>query len=103
MRKILEKLLFIIISKSDYKPHIDTHKKENDGKLPSLTNLLNWAKNAEIKNMHIATPSNVKKIQGSKFLGDTAAHNYLTTVDFEDIKPEMPNWRILIKELAKNL
>jgi len=103
MRKILEKLLFIIISKSDYKKNIDAYKKKNKGELPSLTNLLNWAQNAEIKNIHIATPNNVKKIQGSKFLGDTAAHNYLTTVGFEDIKPEMPGWRILIKELAGNL
>lgn len=103
MRKILEKLLFIIISKSDCKNKIIDYKKNNHGKLPPLKDLLNWAQIAEINNIHIATPRNVRNIQGSKFLGDTAAHNYLVNVDFEDIKPEMPNWRILIKELSKSL
>jgi len=75
----------------------------NNGELSPLSNLLNWAQSAEIGTLHVATPRNVRKVEGSKFLGDTAAHNYLTTISFEDLKPEVPNWRILIKELARSL
>lgn len=103
MRKILEKASFIVLSRSDHNQKITHYKSKNGGELPQLNSLLNWLKQAEIKNLHVATPRNVKRIEGSKFLGDTSAHNYLTYVSFEEIKLEMPYWRILIKELAKNL
>ena len=103
MRKIFEKLLFIIISKSNEKSKITDYKRQNNGELPQLSNLLNWAQTAEVNNIHIATPRNLRNIAGSKFFGDNAAHNYLISVSFEDLKPEIPQWRILIKELAKNL
>jgi len=103
MRKIMEKLLFIIITKSNYKIYIDNFKRDNEGELPSMKNLLNWAQTAEINNIHIATPRNLKNFQGSKFLGDTAAHNYLISVGAEDLKLEFSNWRILVKELASQL
>ena len=102
MRKIFEKLLFIILCKSDQQSKISTYRKTNQ-QLPNLTSLLNWSGQAEIKSKHIISPSNLSKIQGSKFLGDTSAHNYLTSVSFEDINNEISLWRITIKELASNL
>jgi len=101
LRKILEKLLFIILSKSNKKQRIAESKKKD--KLPNLTELLNLAKSAEIENVHILSPKNIVKLHGSKFLGDVSAHDYLTNVSFEDIKQEISIWRISIKELAKNL
>ena len=101
LRKILEKLLFIILSKSNKKQKIVESKKKD--KLPNLTELLNLAKSAEIENVHILSPKNIVKLNGSKFLGDVSAHDYLTNVSFEDIKQEISVWRISIKELAKNL
>lgn len=102
MRKILEKLLFIVVSKSNNKKRIE-YLKQEENRLPSLTELLSIAKNAEINKLHIITPKNIDKLGGSKFLGDTAAHNYLISVGFEDIKQEIAIWRISIKELANNL
>lgn len=102
MRKILEKLLFIIICKSNKKPEIDSIRSRQD-RLPNLTELLNISKTAEINNQHILTPKNIKKLGGSKFLGDTSAHDYLTSVSFEDIQNEISIWRISIKELYSNL
>lgn len=102
MRKILEKLLFIIISKSNKKLEIDSIKNTED-RLPNLTELLNISKTAEINNQHILSPTNIRKLGGSKFLGDISAHDYLTSVSFEDIQNEISIWRISIKELYSNL
>lgn len=102
MRKILEKLLFIIISKSDKKQKL-REIKNKEGKLPNLTQLLNIAKVAEINDLHIISPKSISNLQGIKFLGDTSAHDYLTNVGFEDIKQELAHWRIAVKQLASNL
>ena len=102
LRKILEKLLFITISKSDNQKNIENYKQK-ENRLPNLTELLNISKSAKINNVHIITPKNVEKLDGSKFLGDVSAHDYLTSVGFEDIKQEISIWRISIKELASNL
>ena len=102
MRKILEKLLYIIISKSDNKQKIIELRKNQD-RLPNLSELINLAKSAEIDDKYIIAPKNINKIEGSKFLGDTSAHDYLTNVSFEDIKNELTFWRITIKQLCSNL
>ena len=102
LRKILEKLLFITVSKSDNQRYIENFKQK-ENRLPNLTELLNAAKSAKINNLHIITPKNVEKLDGSKFLGDVSAHDYLTSVGFEDIKHEISVWRISVKELASNL
>jgi hypothetical protein len=102
MRKILEKLLFIIISKSNKKNNIDKIKASED-RLSNLTELLNIAKLSEINNKHIIPPKNIEKLSGSKFLGDVSAHDYLTSISFEDIQNEISIWRISIKELSSNL
>jgi len=102
MRKILEKLLFITISKSNNKEKIIKLKAEKN-KLPNLSELITLSKSAEIDNKHILAPKNISKLEGSKFLGDTSAHDYLTSVSFEDIRNEISFWRISIKQLASNL
>jgi hypothetical protein len=102
MRKIFEKLLFIILSKSNQQSKISSYRQSNQ-QLPNLTTLLNWSGQAEINGKHIISPNNLAKIQGSKFLGDVSAHNYLTSVSFEDINNEVSLWRITIKELSLNL
>ena len=102
MRKILEKLLFISISKSNNKEKI-TRLREEQFRLPNLSELLNLAKSAEINNKHIIAPKNIDKIDGSKFLGATSAHDYLTSVSFEDIQNEISIWRISIKQLCSSI
>ncbi len=102
MRKILEKLLYITISKSNNKNKIK-RVIESKGKLPNLTELLKLAKSSEIDDKHILVPKNIDKLEGSKFLGDTAAHDYLTNVSFEDINNEISFWRISIKQLGESL
>jgi len=102
MRKVLEKLLFITISKSNNKNKIE-EIKQTRGLLPNLTELLRIAKSSEIDDKHILAPKNIDKLEGSKFLGDTAAHDYLTNVSFEDIKNEISVWRISIKQLNESL
>jgi len=102
MRKILEKLLYITISKSNKKERIIKLKREQN-RLPTLSELINLAKSAEINDKHLIAPKNIDKIEGSKFLGDTSAHDYLTSVSFEDIKNEISFWRISIKQLCSHL
>ncbi|GEM_PF-3292039 len=102
MRKILEKLLFITISKSNKKQDI-TDIRTNKNRLPKLSELINIARVAEINNKHIIAPKNIEKIEGSKFLGDTSAHDYLTSVSFEDITNEISFWRISVKQLCSSM
>ena len=102
MRKILEKLLFITISKSNNKKAID-RIKTSQSRLPNLSELLNIARSSEIDDKHILAPKNIDKLGGSKFLGDTSAHDYLTSVSFEDISNEISIWRISIKQLCGSL
>src|SRR3989344_1662537 len=94
MRKILEKLLFLTLIKSNQKDKIDEYKKKNFGKLPQLGNLINLAKMAQINNIYVTTSNNLDRVENSKFLGDNSAHNYLINISFEDIKPEITPWRI---------
>jgi len=102
MRKILEKLLFIVVSKSNKKIKID-EIKNSENRLPKLSELLKIAKSSEINNKPIIQPKNLDKLQNSVFLGDVSAHDYLTSVSFEDIQNEITIWRISIKELCSNL
>jgi len=102
MRKILEKLLFITISKSNNKNKIKKIK-QTQKRLPNLTELLRISSSSEIDDKHILAPKNIDKLEGSKFLGDTAAHDYLTNVSFEDINNEISVWRVSIKQLSESL
>lgn len=101
MRKILEKLMFLSIVKSDFSKKIEEIKnKEN--RLPNFSELMKFAHQAKINNIHIISPSNYKKIEASKFLGDNSAHNYLSSISFEDIKNEITYWRMAIKDLGQS-
>lgn len=102
MRKIFEKLLFIVLSKSDKHEEIKKYKLER-GILPPLSELISLSRKAEINNIHIISPKTLDKMEVSKFLGDISAHDYLTSVSFEDINQEITYWRIAIRELANNL
>ena len=42
-------------------------------------------------------------IKGTKFLGDTAAHNPMVNVDISDILPQMPYIITAYKELALHI
>ena len=73
------------------------------GILPPLSELISLSRKAEINNIHIISPKTLDKMEVSKFLGDISAHDYLTSVSFEDINQEITYWRIAIRELANNL
>lgn len=101
MRKILDKLLFIVLSKSDKHEKIKEFKENYQ--LPQLSELINMVSSAEIDHKHVISPKTLQRIKGAKFLGDNAAHNYLASVSFEDITFEISYWRTAIKELSSFL
>jgi hypothetical protein len=48
-------------------------------------------------------PKTANEIKGLKFLGDTAAHNPLVSVDMKTIVPQMPYIITAFEELARHL
>lgn len=101
LRKILEKLIYIIFSKH----HIETklEDKTKPGGLVGLETMINLASSEKIRGIPFLTPKTAKEIKGIKFLGDTAVHNPLTNVDMTTIIPQMPYIITAYEELAKKL
>lgn len=99
LRKILEKAIFLALIKNG----VDENKltDSSTGRYIGLEGLLNLASIVKVKSVPILLPKTLKKIQGIKFLGDVAAHNYLVNVDPEEITPQLPFITIALKELAR--
>jgi hypothetical protein len=99
LRKILEKAIFLTLIKNDVGE--SKLKDSSTGKYLGLDALLNLASIVKVKGMPILSPRTLKKIQGIKFLGDVAAHNYLVNVDPEEITPQLPFITTALKELSR--
>jgi hypothetical protein len=98
-RKILEKAVFLALVRNK----VDERdlREPSSGKYFGLGALLNVAAVTKVRGVPILLPRTIKMIQGIKFLGDVAAHNYLINVDMEDITPQLPFITTALKELAR--
>jgi hypothetical protein len=98
LRKILEKLLFLVFSKNN----LQNKLRDKDGKFITLKLMLDLATKTNINGIPIILPKTAEKIDGIKFLGDTAAHNSLVNVEMKTISTQMPFIITAYQELAKN-
>jgi len=85
LRKILEKLIIIVLSKNGQAKLLEDRNREKLHGVPFLV------------------PKTANEIKGIKFLGDTAAHNPLVSVEMSTIVPQMPYIITAYEELAKRL
>jgi len=98
LRKILEKLIFIVFSKQGI-----SDKLKYGSDFVGLKAMIELAQTEKINGVPFMMPKTAKEIAGIKFLGDTSAHNPLVTVDMETIAPAMPFIVTAYTELAREL
>ena len=99
LRKILEKIIFYVLSTNGRGDLI----KNSEGTILGLEALINLCGGEKIKEIPILLPRTAKELLGMKFLGDSAAHNYLANIEVKDINHQLSYWTIAIKELINNL
>jgi hypothetical protein len=71
--------------------------------LEGLKDIIEIAAKEKINGIPFLIPKTANEIKGLKFLGDTAAHNPLVSVDMQTILPQMPYIITAYEELAKHL
>lgn len=98
LRKILEKMLFLVFAKNNQIKVI-----EKNGEMIGLKSMLDEATKNKINGVHIILPKTAKSIEGIKFLGDSAAHNPLTNVEMDTIIPQMPFIITAYEEISAKL
>ncbi|KKS66429.1 MAG: hypothetical protein UV35_C0015G0015 [candidate division WWE3 bacterium GW2011_GWB1_42_6] len=101
LRKILEKLIYIVFAKNGIESKLDD--KNRKGSLVGLEKMIDLASIEKISGLPLLTSATAKKIKGIKFLGDSSAHNPLVNVDMETILPQMPYIITAYKELLVQL
>jgi hypothetical protein len=101
LRKILEKLIIIVLGKNG-KQHL-LKSKHNVDRWLGLSEMIDVAVQEKINGVSFLLPKTGQEIKGIKFLGDTAAHNPVATVDIKTIVPQMPYIITAYEELAKRI
>ena len=101
LRKILEKMIIIAVSKHGGEHLLKDHSRPGGWK--GLKDMIDIASREKIAGIPILIPKTANEIKGLKFLGDTAAHNPLVGVDMASIVPQMPFIITAYKELAERL
>ena len=101
LRKILEKLLIIVFGKKGKDALLED--KGRPGGWKGLKDIIEIAAKEKINGIPFLIPKTANEIKGLKFLGDTAAHNPLVSVDMQTILPQMPYIITAYEELAKHL
>lgn len=101
LRKILEKLIYLAFAKQSVQSKLAD--KANPLRLIGLEAMINTAKSEKVGGVPFLTSSTADKVQGIKFLGDTAAHNPLANVDMKTILPQMPFIITAFEELAQKM
>lgn len=99
LRKILEKAIFYVFVTNNKTELV----KEENGNLKGLQDMINLCSSERIKGIPILLPKTAKELLGIKFLGDSAAHDYLANIEVSDINYQLPYWTIAIKELCDKL
>jgi hypothetical protein len=101
LRKILEKLLIIAFGKAG-QVHL-LEDKGRPGGLKGLKDVIEIAAKEKVHGLPFLTSKTANEVKGIKFLGDTAAHNPLVSVDIRTIIPQMPYIITAYEELARHL
>lgn len=101
LRKILEKLIYIVFSKHRLQTKLED--KTKPGGLVGLETMINLASSEKIHGIPFLMTKTAKEIKGIKFLGDVSAHNPLTNVDTRTIIPQMPYIITAYEELSSKL
>jgi hypothetical protein len=101
LRKILEKLLIIVFGKLDRSSLVEDANRPGGWK--GLKDLLDVATRERVAGIPLLTGKTANEIRGIKFLGDTAAHNPLISVNVGTIIPQMPFLITAYEELAARL
>jgi hypothetical protein len=101
LRKILEKLIIIVLGKNG-RQHLLRDKHHADRWL-GLNEIVDVAVQEKHSGVPVLLAKTAKEIKGIEFLGDTAAHNPLATVDTKTIIPQMPFIITAYEELSKRL
>jgi hypothetical protein len=99
LRKILEKLIFLTFAKNGFEDKLN----DKDGQFVGLKTMLNMATICKVHGKPFLMPKTAKEIEGTKFLGDTSAHNPLVNVSMKTIVPVMPFIITAYSELSKKL
>ena len=101
LRKILEKLIIIVISKHSKKALVEDPSRP--GRWIGLAEMIDVAAREKLLGIPFLVPRTAGELKGIKFLGDTSAHNPLASVSNETIIPQMPFIITAYEELAKRL
>ena len=101
LRKILEKLIIIVFGKNAKAKLLED--KNRPGGWTGLKDMIEIAAREKLNGVPFLVPKTASEIKGIKFLGDTAAHNPLVSVDSTTILPQMPYVITAYEELAKRL
>lgn len=98
LRKILEKAIFYVFSTNGKSSLLKTTSKTL-----GLEAMINLCSTEKINGVHILLPKTSKELLGLKFLGDSAAHDYLANIEVSDINHQISYWIMAIKQLLSNL
>lgn len=101
LRKILEKLLIIVFGKLGKESQIADAGRPGGWK--GLQDIMEIASKEKVAGLPVLLPKTANAMKGIKFLGDSAAHNPLVSVDTSMILPQMPYIIIGYEELARHL
>jgi hypothetical protein len=98
LRKILEKLLIITFAKKGKEYLLEDPARPGGWK--GLEAMIEIAAREKHSGVPFLTGKTAKETKGTKFLGDTAAHNPKVSVAMETIVPQMPYIITAYEELA---
>jgi hypothetical protein len=98
LRKILEKLIIIAFAKNGKEALLEDSARP--GGFKGLEAMIEIAAREKHGGVPLLTGKTAKETKGTKFLGDTAAHNPKVSVATETIVPQMPYIITAYEELA---
>lgn len=101
LRKILEKLIIIVFSKNGRANLLEDNNRP--GGWTGLKDMIEISAREKHNGVSFLVPRTANEIKGIKFLGDTAAHNPLATVEVNTVLPQMPYILTAYEVLAKRL
>lgn len=101
LRKLLEKLIIKAFLKQQ-KGHL-LEEKGRPGGWRGLKDMIEIASQEKNRGVPFLQNRTANEIKGIKFLGDTAAHNPMVSVDMTSIIPQMPFIITAYEELAESL
>ncbi len=100
LRKILEKTIFFVFAKNN-KTHLIKNKTNNQ--FIGLDSMIDLVSREKINGVPILLPKTAKELRGIKFLGDSAAHDYLADIEVSEINHQLPYWTMAIKQLSEKI